>query len=244
VQTTEYLPGTGARTSETTFNPADGRPAQTTEYSPMGTRTSETTFNPVDGKPVKKNEYRPGTSILTGATVYYPGTDKPRLVEVYGPTKTDDTILYKSTEYLVDGGRVERNNQNGVETFYDPSGKVSYEGLMTRPPPRIGGLIINFVGEVSSSSTSSYSASLAPFPSFNLAYADDMIGMPSATTDTATDGPPGHDGGDDDSDGDDTASTTDTITAGPTGGDRKDDGEDDDDDSDNAGNKIMGLGSV
>ena len=101
-------------------------------------------------------------------------------------------------------------------------------------------LSILIFGPVSSSSSSTYPAPLGPFPSFKLAFADDMMGMPSATTDATTDVPPGHEGGDEDDGGeDDMPATTDTITAGPSRGDGKDEDDDDEnngDDDNNSGN--------
>lgn len=137
VKETKYIPGTGARTSETTFNLANGRPLQTTEYSPMGTRTSETTFNPGNGKPAIKKQFDPDGR-LTDWTANFPGTDKLQKqfkIEISGSDSRytfiehtgDGRIVQEYTGRLDNEGGTGEIYGNGVKKIYDKDGELVSE---------------------------------------------------------------------------------------------------------------------
>ena len=107
--------------SRSKIDPSTGTKVQTIEYEPGTTRvTSVTNYNPINGKPVEKNEAERQT--------IYDNTGKPqKILEFhtvwYGVDHRQE--VKKSTIYSPDGGRVETDNINGVETTYDKEGKVT-----------------------------------------------------------------------------------------------------------------------
>jgi hypothetical protein len=107
--------------SRSKFDPSTNTKVQTIEYEPGTTRvTSITKYNPIDGKPVEKREAE--------RQIIYGDTGKPqKILEFYtvsyGYDKRQE--VKKSTIYAPDGGRVETDNINGVETTYDKEGKVT-----------------------------------------------------------------------------------------------------------------------
>jgi hypothetical protein len=107
--------------SRSKFDPSTGTKVQTIEYEPGTNRaTSVTNYNPIDGKPIEKREAE--------RQIIYDNTGKPqKILEFYtvsyGYDKRQE--VKKSTIYTPDGGRVETDNINGVETTYDKDGKVT-----------------------------------------------------------------------------------------------------------------------
>jgi hypothetical protein len=108
-------------TSSSKIDPSTGNKLQTIEYDPgTSKQISVTYYNPIDGKPVEKRE-------LARQTIY-DNTGKPqKILEFhtvwYGSDARQE--VKKSTIYTPDGGRVETDNINGVETTYDKEGKVT-----------------------------------------------------------------------------------------------------------------------
>jgi hypothetical protein len=112
-------------TSRSKFDPSTDTKVQTIEYEPGTTRaTSLTTYNPINGKPVEKIEAHPGTSVLARQTSYDPNTGKPRIVMDFF-NGYNIPYLKKSTIYTPDGGRIERDLIENLETTYDKEGKVT-----------------------------------------------------------------------------------------------------------------------
>jgi hypothetical protein len=111
--------------SRSQFDPSTNTKVQTKEYVPGTTNLkSQTTYNPIDGKPVEKLETYPGTNELERQTVY-DNTGKPQKVVEFFTDEFNDWHIKKFTIYSPDGGRVETDRIDKVETTYDKEGKVT-----------------------------------------------------------------------------------------------------------------------